>query len=197
VRQPNGRLKRQPGLQATGNWYYIPPFIEEYFAAGWVSHTPLTYLTEEVIRMYFAGEASYLWNCSDNHGPYLPVPETLSRHGEADLTVAEWLQAWNRLLQLIRGYILKEYDRWNRHVTSIKEKEWALGRDWKLWLDYDIMVRDWATRIPLDPATFQTEIYRPCKMAHDERVFEARIRAEIQASTSQAVAPSSRCRRHR
>jgi hypothetical protein len=59
-------------------------------------------LTEEIIRTYFAGEASYVWNCSD-----IPVPEALFRHGEADLTVAEWLQAWNRLLQLIKEYIPK------------------------------------------------------------------------------------------
>ena len=81
--------------------------IPNKFRNNWIIHIPLIYLT-------------------DKH----------SDTRELDMTFEEWHQAWRRLLPLIKEFLPDDYNAWNTHFLTIRDKE-TLTDCWCLWLVYD------------------------------------------------------------
>ncbi|KDN34935.1 hypothetical protein RSAG8_12025, partial [Rhizoctonia solani AG-8 WAC10335] len=76
------------------------------------------------------------------------------------LTYEQRVQAWRRLLPLIRQYLSEAlYVRWRGHYEYIDTRP-DRSKHWRLWLRYDIAVCV-ATRVDgrIDPATFQSQIF--------------------------------------
>jgi hypothetical protein len=90
--------------------------------------------------------------------------------------MAEWLQAYPRLLQLVKIHLPKELDLWTAHYTFITTSDGAFGKKFTLFREYNRCVRDVSTRIPLDPSVLQTKMMKEAWEIYDDE--QTTLRAE-------------------
>ena len=91
-------------------------------------------------------------------GKILTSVKSLSPKGELELTFDEWIQAWHRLLILIKRYLPHEYNNWHSHYSSILNNSTRAMR-WLLWLTYDTEVRRRSVSESIDPSVHQLLIW--------------------------------------
>ena len=118
----NDHLEFQVHSQPALVFSYWTPFRTNSETAG--LHIPLTYLTDK--------HCAYKKSTTIFHDT-LVIDETsrrlitaskpLSDVGELKLTFEEWHQAWRRLLPLIKEFLPDDYDAWNTHFLTIRDKE--------------------------------------------------------------------------
>jgi hypothetical protein len=135
------RPLRIAGQQATDAGLIVAEHISKKFKDGWKIHVPLTFLTDKYCA--FAKGDQILSQDSlflDECGQIFSNSKALSPRGELELTFDEWIQAWHRLLPLIKTHLPHEHDNWQAHYFSILNNSTRALR-WPLWLAYDTEIR--------------------------------------------------------
>jgi hypothetical protein len=128
---------------------------------GWKTHVPLSMLTDAYCRSQDATTPHDESAMVVKRGRILTttLSDSALEAAELKLELKEWLQAYKRLLFLVRNFFGTEYaGRWKLHFNNIFNH---LDRDdeWPAMIRYDIRMRKKATEGPLDPARWQSNIY--------------------------------------
>jgi hypothetical protein len=167
--------------------FEIPARVDDHVSKyGFGRHLLLVHLTDEAVLRATTGIHA------KSHLEYDAVSQTLkaeekalSKDGEDLLTVAEWKQAWLRLIQLKKQYLLgNEWQFWDTHQKQIEKAPDAMGLKFKVWLRYDIAVWKRSTRKGLDPRKFHAEIFQ---RAHTKWTKECAV-ASMTAAMNVAIA---------
>ena len=156
---PGKRPSRVAGQQATDAGLIVAEHIIKKFKDGWNVHVPLTFLTDKYCA--FAKGDQVMSQDSlflDESGRIFSSTKSLSPRGELDLTFDEWIQAWHRLLPLIKTFLPQEYTIWHSHYLSILNSSTRALR-WSLWLAYDTEIRRRSVSEPLDPSVHHLLIW--------------------------------------
>ncbi|EIN05539.1 hypothetical protein PUNSTDRAFT_137645 [Punctularia strigosozonata HHB-11173 SS5] len=163
-----GHPAREPGVLADLNYYVIPPQIVEIFEKGYRKHVPLHHLTDAACAAQGIDTMANLTNLwRVEAGSLVPIQQSLSAEGELRLSFAEWLQAWQRFLQLIEDYLTSEYEDRHTHHNFIRCRPGASSDSrWPVWLSYDIEIRRCRLRTPIDPREFHRAIWDDLYIAH-------------------------------
>ncbi|CEL52977.1 hypothetical protein RSOLAG1IB_06045 [Rhizoctonia solani AG-1 IB] len=153
-----------PGFQASGIVLTIADSIVRIMRNGWLTSFSIAMLRDDycaaivsrprkgrTIAFGDEGEEVTFAATTESFDPTLP---------EDCMSYEQWIQAWRRLLHLIRLYLHEtQGERWLIHHTFIDTRP-NRAKQWKLWLRYDIAVRRASrsdTRI--DPSAFQESIF--------------------------------------
>ncbi|EIW73740.1 hypothetical protein CONPUDRAFT_170441 [Coniophora puteana RWD-64-598 SS2] len=140
--------------------------------AGWTKHIPLTLLTNDTLRgLKWSKSTDRTTATVSDSGVLTLLPSTWTAEGEHALTLPEWMQAFPRLIRLIRLYFPEEPDSglaacwaqiWQDHYDGIRlhPDVYKRGR-WQLFLAYDIECRriHAAGVEDFDPSTFQDRVW--------------------------------------
>ncbi|CUA67876.1 hypothetical protein RSOLAG22IIIB_07569 [Rhizoctonia solani] len=153
-----------PGFQASGVTLAIPDSVVQNMRRGWKTPFSIAMLRDEyciaAISRARKGKTISFGDEGD-HVTLAASSETFDSSLPEDcLTYEQWVQAWRRLLALIREYLSEVLHlRWLKHYEFIDTCP-NRSSHWKLWLRYDIAVRVATRSDPrIDPATFQQQIY--------------------------------------
>ncbi|CAE7229144.1 unnamed protein product [Rhizoctonia solani] len=153
-----------PGFQSSGVIFITPDFVEQIMRKGWKIPFSIAMLRDDyclasatrarkgkTITVGDEGDSLTLAASTESFDSSMP---------EDSLSYEQWVQAWRRLLALIRRYLSEALHlRWLKHYQYIDTRS-DRSKYWKLWLRYDIAVRT-ATRADkrIDPASFQAQIF--------------------------------------
>jgi hypothetical protein len=110
-------------------------------------------------------------------GQIVTTSKPLSDAGELDLTFEEWHQAWRRLLPLIKEFLPDDYDAWNSHFLTIRDKE-TLTDCWRL-LAYDTEIRRRSVHEGIDPAMHHISVWNDLEIRYMEDKIAHRFRTEL------------------
>ncbi|KAF8594316.1 hypothetical protein BDV93DRAFT_565563 [Ceratobasidium sp. AG-I] len=154
-----------PGRVAEANAYIIPLTLVKIFAEGWNSYVPLTHLTDDYCAKHkpTAKSGDVLTLDSGTGQLYTSMaslPETHLR--EEDLSESQFVQAWKRLAYLLGKYCSHISGAWDVNWMRMFTKA-DFSKNFKLYLCYDIRVRQMSLIEPLDPSTFQTPSGTRCE----------------------------------
>ena len=181
TRQSRRRPERRAGHTLSNTLYPTPEPIRKKFGEGWITHVPLDFLTDA----YCANPSKRDTNVRDGlsfdttSGQLFATSSSLDSSLEHKLSFDEWYQAWGRLLALIKEFIPKELEAWQKHFLRILQDP-SRSELWQAWLTYDISVRRNAVSTTIDPATFQLALWQAA-----ERSFTAnKVRLEIHQDLS-------------
>jgi hypothetical protein len=164
VTDPPTPSRRRPartiGLVGTNAAFLVPDYIRKKFMDGWVSHVPLTYLTDKgcTYKNDKVSSATDILSFDPATGQVTTTSKSLLENGELDLTFDEWHQAWRRLLDLIQTFLPEEFLLWEKHFLYILNSE-NRAELWLLYLAYDTEIRRRATQYPIDPSLFSIGIW--------------------------------------
>jgi hypothetical protein len=114
----------------------------------------------------------------ETSGRLVTASKPLSDAGELDMTFEEWHQAWRRLLPLIKEFLPDDYDAWNLHFLTIRDKE-TLTDCWRLWLAYDIEIRRRSVHEGIDPAVHHISVWNDLEIRYMEDKIAHRFRSEL------------------
>ncbi|EIN05244.1 hypothetical protein PUNSTDRAFT_137926 [Punctularia strigosozonata HHB-11173 SS5] len=163
-----GRPARVAGVVADVNYYVIPQQICDIFERGHRRHVPLHHLMDAACMaqgINTNANLANLWQIES--GGLVPVQQPLSPEGEMQLSFAEWLQAWQRYLQLFEEYLPHEYLDWFTHHENIRLRRGVSSENvWPVWLAYDIEIRRRWLNTPIDPRKHHCAIWDDLYIAH-------------------------------
>ena len=157
----------------------VPDTIWNKFRNGWNVHIPLTYLTDKSCA-YKKSATLFRDSLSvdETSGQIITTSKALETTGELDMTFEEWHQAWRRLLPLIREFLPDDYDAWNSHFLTIRDKE-TLTDCWRLWLAYDTEIRRHSIQEGIDPAVHHISVWNDLEIRYMEDKISHRICSEL------------------
>ncbi|EIN03378.1 hypothetical protein PUNSTDRAFT_139604 [Punctularia strigosozonata HHB-11173 SS5] len=180
------------GKQAKADCYSIPDPIRKKFQEGWTTHIPLNYLPDKAVAEYGCDTLSLLTDmyAVDPARGLIQAEKVLPSAGELKLSFGEWHQAWKRLLQLIKAYFPRDYERWKKHFRRICCTDGATSENWTLWLAYDAEVRRRCHLEGIDPGTFHKNIWKKVEPTH----IKAQVMASLQPFRAQTASRSSGAR---
>jgi hypothetical protein len=182
---PSKRPSRIPGAFAAGAGFLVPDTIRNKFRNGWVVHIPLTYLTNKYCAYKKSATVFHdSLSIDEMSGHIVTASKPLSDAGELDLTFEEWHQAWRRLLPLIREFLPDDYDAWNSHFLTIRDKE-TLADCWRLWLAYDTEICRRSVHEGIDPAVHHISVWNDLEIRYMEDKIAHRFRSELANFRSQ------------
>lgn len=167
------------GFESTGIQILAPTAIERKVKEGWVEHIGLQYLTD-AFCLNLVAHAS-LSAANSSRDILEPPAET-----EKNLSMAEWTQAYKRLLSLLQAHQPGLYEPWKAHYENIISRE-GLSLEWNSWLAYDIQVRFTALRTGIDPRVFHHEIWERERRSAEADVVKQAIASEIRAGLAHAI----------
>ncbi|CEL58626.1 similar to polyprotein [Rhizoctonia solani AG-1 IB] len=143
------------------------------FEEGWIIHLPLTILTDEYCASSEASKSTAEIVRVDGKGNLIKsqkdVPATAIA-GETSLSLAQWLKAWSRLLNLISIYKPQLEKDWRAHFQLICYND-ERDQFWPVWLRYDIELRERSTHEPLKVHYLQENIYKK----HERNFYAAQL----------------------
>lgn len=157
----------------------VPEAIVKIFLDGWTTHVPLNHLTDAAVAQTTGVVVENPLYVDLVSNTLKSASKDLDASGEDKLTVAEFKQAWPRLLQLIRKYLYRHYYGWLDHFTRIDETEGAYGANFPKWRLYDILVRRRALTNGLDPSQLQTTILEEAVQTFNSRCAAETLQAEF------------------
>ncbi|EIN09116.1 hypothetical protein PUNSTDRAFT_134282 [Punctularia strigosozonata HHB-11173 SS5] len=190
--RPAQKSLAESALEAKADCYSIPDPIRKKFQEGWTTHIPLNYLTDKAVAEYGCDTSSLLTDmyAVDPARGLIQAEKVLPSAGELKLSFGEWHQAWKRLLQLIKAYFPRDYERWKKHFRRICCTDGATSENWTLWLAYDAEVRRRCHLEGIDPGTFHKNIWNKVEPAH----IKAQVMASLQPFRAQTASRSSGAR---
>jgi hypothetical protein len=187
------RPARIPGLVGTNAAFLVPDNIRKKFMEGWITHVPLTYLTDKGCLL----KNKSLLNASQDILSFDPTTcqvvttsKVLSDNGELDMTFDEWHQAWRRLLDLIKTFLPQEFLMWEVHYQFILNSE-NRSEMWPLYLAYDAEIRRRATQTSIDPSLFSIGIWNDLEARYTTKKVYSMIQADLKLHPDRFVAPHS------
>ncbi|QRV78783.1 polyprotein like [Ceratobasidium sp. AG-Ba] len=147
-------------MRAVERW--TPPQVRQVFENGWKKHVPFTLLTNSYCESKEAKKEIGDKISVSADGSFLTTPMVLSvpnKH-EENLSLAEWMQAIARFMDLIREFRPDEAESWQKHVDNILLHD---RRDdvWGTLMKYCAEIRDRATRASINPAIFHQKAGKP------------------------------------
>ncbi|KAG8700554.1 hypothetical protein FRC11_012837 [Ceratobasidium sp. 423] len=153
-----------PGFQASGVVLVILESVVRNMHGGWKTPFSLALLQDNYCIAAFSqahkGKTILFGNEGDQVTLAASTESIDTSMPEDCLTYEQWVQAWWRLLQLIRQYLSEALHAcWTTHYQFIDTQP-DCTKQWKLWLCYDIAVQV-ATHADkcIDPSSFQSQIY--------------------------------------
>jgi hypothetical protein len=185
------RPARTPGLVGTNAAFLVPDNIRRKFMEGWITHVPLTYLTDKgcLLKNKSSLNASQdVLSYDPTTGQVVTTSRTLSDHGELDLTFDEWHQAWRRLLDLIKSFLPQEFLMWEVHYQFILNSD-NRSEMWPLYLAYDAEIRKRATQTSIDPSVFSIGIWNDLEARYTTKKVYAMIQADLKQHSDRFVTP--------
>ncbi|CAK5270747.1 unnamed protein product [Mycena citricolor] len=161
-----GSVSTDAGIQI------IEPILNRFLGTGniWAHHIPLHLLTDAFCRRYGVGATTK--DFDDNRtldkasNTVLTIPKDIPFEPELRLSLAEWTQAWKRLMYLIERYVPQELNLWQQHYFKIMHYH-NRERVWPMLLAYDSRVRRASIVEALDPSVWQTNIWEDVKIEFD------------------------------
>jgi hypothetical protein len=179
AQSPSKRPPRIPGAFAAGAGFLVPDTIRNKFRSGWTVHVPLTHLTDKFCAYKKSATVFHdTLSIDETSGQLVTSSKPLSDAGELDLTFEEWHQAWRRLLPLIKEFLPDDYDAWNSHFLTIRDKE-TLTDCWHLWLAYDTEIRRRSVHEGIDPAVHHISVWNDLEIRYMEDKIARRFRSEL------------------
>jgi hypothetical protein len=175
------RPARIPGLVSTNAAFLVPDNIRKKFAEGWVSHVPLTFLTDKGCVFKDKAVTSLtqeVLTMNTVTGHIEATSQPLTDEGELDLTFDEWHQAWRRLLDLIRTFLPHEFLMWEVHYSFILNKE-NRAELWPVYLAYDVEIRKKAVQQPIDPSQFAIGVWNDLEARYTAKKVLSIIQADL------------------
>jgi hypothetical protein len=158
---------------------------------GWITHVPLTYLTDKGCLL----KNRSLLNASQDILSYdsttcqvVTTSRALSDNGELDLTFDEWHQAWRRLLDLIKTFLPQEFLMWEVHYQFILNSE-NRSEMWPLYLAYDAEIRRRATQTSIDPSLFSIGIWNDLEARYTTKKVYSMIQADLKQHPDRFITP--------
>ena len=179
------RPARTPGLVGTNASFLVPESIRKKFDEGWVSHVPLTYLTDKGCLLKNKSMATALQDVlsfDSTTGQVVTTSKVLQDSGELELTFDEWDQAWRRLLVLIKDHSPQELHLWEAHHSFIINSE-NRSELWPLYLAYDAEIRRRATQTSIDPSRFSMGIWNDLEIRYSHKKVLSLIQADLKQQT--------------
>jgi hypothetical protein len=175
------RPARIPGLVGTNAAFLVPDNIRKKFMEGWITHVPLTYLTDKGCLL----KNRSLVNASQDILSYdsatcqvVTTSRALPDNGELELTFDEWHQAWRRLLDLIKTFLPQEFLMWEIHYSFILNSE-NRAEMWPLYLAYDAEIRRRATQTSIDPSKFSIGIWNDLEARYTAKKVLSMVQADL------------------
>jgi len=191
--------KRPPrvlGLAGTNAAFLVPDHIRKKFIDGWTVHIPLTFLTDKGCLLKnkpLATSTQEILSMDPSSGQIITTSKPLSDSGELNLTFDEWHQAWRRLLDLIKTYVLLEFPLWEIHYTFILNND-NRAEMWPLYLAYDVEIRRRAIVSSIDPSVFSIGIWNDLEVRYNAKMVLAQVQSDLKQFTpSYNTAPSTTC----
>jgi hypothetical protein len=110
----------------------VPQYVTNVFLNGRKEHIPLTLLTNEHLRSYatkVCTGADTLFRLDPTTRTFVVALKLFDCEAKLEKTISmvEWLQAYPRLLQLVKIHLPKELDLWTAHYTFITTSDGAFG----------------------------------------------------------------------
>ena len=183
------RPARVPGLVGTSAAYMVPDKIRKKFAEGWVTHVPLTFLTDKgcLLKDKSTVDLSLeLLSINSTTGTIQTSSTSLADEGELDLNFDEWHQAWRRLLNLIRTFVPDEFPLWEVHYSTILNKE-NRAELWPLYLAYDVEIRKRAVQDGIDPSCFSIAIWNDLETRYLAKKVLSIVRTDLKHQSGRAT----------
>ena len=187
------RPPRIPGLVGNNASYLVPENIRKKFIDGWVSHVPLTYLTDKACEFKnrsALNAAQDILSFDPSTGQVITTSKVLHDNGELELTFDEWHQAWRRLLELIGSHVPKEFLVWEAHYSRILNSE-NRAELWPLYLAYDAEIRKRATQTSIDPSQFSIGIWNDLEVRYSHKKILALVQADLKHQSDRYASNSS------
>ena len=180
------RPARIPGLASTNAAFLVPDHIRKKFIDGWNVHVPLTFLTDNGCLLKdkaITGASQEILLYDNSTGQIQTSSKSLSDDGELDLTFDEWHQAWQRLLDLIRTFIPKEFLMWEIHYSYILNNE-NRAEMWPIFLAYDVEIRKRAIQSPVDPSVFSIGVWNDLEARYTAKKVLSIVRSDLKQQSS-------------
>jgi hypothetical protein len=190
------RPARIPGLVGSNAAFLVPDFVRKKFADGWVSHVPLTYLTDKgcLLKNKPSVIASQEILTVDSITGQIHTSTTpFSDDGELELTFDEWHQAWRRLLDLIRSYFPDEFLMWEIHYSFILNNE-NRAELWPVYLAYDVEIRKRSTQSGIDPSKFSIGIWNDLEVRYTAKKVLSLVQTDLKHQISRGPSDKHRPR---
>ena len=187
------RPPRIPGLVGNNASYLVPENIRKKFIDGWVSHVPLSYLTDKACEFKnrsALNAAQDILSFDPNTGQVITTSKVLHDNGELELTFDEWHQAWRRLLELISTHVPKEFLVWEAHYSRILNSE-NRAELWPLYLAYDAEIRKRATQTSIDPSQFSIGIWNDLEVRYSHKKILALVQADLKHQSDRYASNNS------
>jgi hypothetical protein len=185
------RPARTPGLVGTNAAFLVPDNIHKKFMDGWITHVPLTYLTDKgclLKNRSLLNSSQDILSYDPATGQVVTTSRTLSDNGELDLTFDEWHQAWRRLLELIKTFLPQEFLMWEIHYQFILNSE-NRSEMWPLYLAYDAEIRRRATQTSIDPSVFSIGIWNDLEARYTTKKVYSMIQADLKQHPDRFTTP--------
>ncbi|PPQ84532.1 hypothetical protein CVT24_006664, partial [Panaeolus cyanescens] len=202
------RSTRTPGATISNTAYPPPPRFRQYLKNGWTHHIPLTALTDRAcaneamgknrprdeFTLTFRTDGSFTVPTSH---PNSLQDQQVDEDDEHKISFHQWLQAWRRLLDLIRECLPPlDFSMWQAHHDRIFNDR-TLSEYWPVWREYDILVRQQAVYDKkFDPSVFQKDTFaaveRRLRDAENNQRLNSAINAALKQLPKSFRAPSYR-----